>query len=585
MGRILFDVTELSRRGTRHSVWSFERVIVSKSTAAPNQLASVRRFFGSTPFSIALISVLVLATALAVWLPQHQSPQFYNANFAFLGAEQIQRFGLDQVFSSSWFLALVLLLLLSSCYAILRHYKPIVRELRDWRDQVKHQSLLHSRQHVQWRVAGDAETLLNSAARTLKQHGFQSRVYVDEQRALLSARAGHRSRLGLLLCHVGIACVCVALLGNGLYQGRSTSPELPPPSTQPISSRAYLDLQVRSLAGSETLSLEAWPLQGQPLSEQDVRLQQGRVVIVSKQGATQEPLDYSDFEPLADDQLGEQAPAVVFWLHRSGKEPIQYISYLQPVDLAGGLQAHRAGQRSSVDAKFQYLALPTDTRGTLDRFVTLLTKLTSHDRVTAYAREAVDAQGQLPQDDPRLQLAARMGELLDLYLQQGAAGLDADIRDKVPQAQQAPVRALTQRLLETVLLYAYQDVLLEEGVEVMTDFDRQWLRHAVQALAGIQRHGSPFFLQFQGSTPYAAQGSIVSYLAASVAAFGIGCLIAGLLMQFCLRPRRLWVSLLQGGEHELIFAGFEAGEKKPFAQEFASMADALKSALDSHQGK
>ena len=533
-------------------------VVVSKITTVVSRQVSRLRFLGSTPFSITLLLVLAIIAVLA----------------ALLGKSATESIG---------FLLLVLALFVSSVVALQKKWASIVSEMRDWRENVKHKSLLHSRYNVQWQAVGSSDLILGGAARTLKQHGYQTRVNREKKRALISARAGLWSRVGFLLCHFAIVILCLAALLNSGLISRFFSPESDQPSSRQSSAyKNYVESKVVLPTRAEQLDFKVWSLRSEALAEENLLGRTDGFEFEASSDSAQGVIEYSGFRWLDSEQAPlttaleqRSGAAVVFWQKKAADQTIEFISYLEPVD-KDGIQVFVSGSRPNSQSDFKFVYFPADARVSSDRFITFLHKLQRNDLVVAYAREVVDEQRSLAQGDPRLQMVESMGDLLELFLQQGFNGVDKDIADKVPAAQQSSVRALTNRLLQTVMLYAYQDILLEEGKETLDDFDERWLKQAVQSLEGLYQYGSPLYLQLQGVEPVASQdGQLARIVSLTCLVLGLAMLLIGLAMQHFLRPRRLWVSLCLDSQ-QLIFAGFESQEKNSFSEEFDVMAAELK---------
>jgi cytochrome c biogenesis protein len=158
---------------------------------------------------VMLLAIAVFSIAGTV-IEQGQSPAFYQANypehpalFGFLTWKVIQVVGLDHVYRTWWFLALLILFGTSLTACTFTRQLPALKAARRWKfyDQ--------PRQFQKLALSAEFEnTSLNSLPEILQKRKYK---VFQEQDNILYARKGIVGRIGPIIVHIGIV---LTLLGS-----------------------------------------------------------------------------------------------------------------------------------------------------------------------------------------------------------------------------------------------------------------------------------------------------------------------------------------------------------------------------------
>ncbi|MFN6570739.1 cytochrome c biogenesis protein [Dendronalium sp. ChiSLP03b] len=162
--------------------------------------------------AIALLLLIALFSVSGTVIEQGQSPAFYQANypehpalFGFLTWKVIQVVGLDHVYRTWWFLALLILFGTSLSACTFTRQLPALKAARRWKYYEE------PRQFQKLALSAELETgSINSLKEILQKRRYK---VFQEKDGILYARKGIVGRIGPIVVHVGI----VAILLGGIW--------------------------------------------------------------------------------------------------------------------------------------------------------------------------------------------------------------------------------------------------------------------------------------------------------------------------------------------------------------------------------
>lgn len=163
-------------------------------------------FLSSMRFAVALLSVLAIASIIGTVLQQNQSKQNYVVKFGTFWAEIFDFLGLFDVYASSWFIVIMLFLVLSTSLCLWRNIPTFLREMRSFRTQITAQSLANMK------FAATISGSLNPdvANRYLNIQGFKTKILMrDDGGMLIAAKKGNLNKWGYIFAHVAIIVICL----------------------------------------------------------------------------------------------------------------------------------------------------------------------------------------------------------------------------------------------------------------------------------------------------------------------------------------------------------------------------------------
>ncbi|MGV0108501.1 Cytochrome c biogenesis protein CcsB [Nostoc sp. DSM 114160] len=164
--------------------------------------------------AIALLLLIAIFSSTGTVIEQGQSPAFYQANypehpalFGFLTWKVIQVVGLDHVYRTWWFLALLILFGTSLTACSFTRQLPALKAAQRWKYYEE------PRQFQKLALSAELDTAsLNSLSEILQKHHYK--IFPNQEKTnLLYARKGIVGRIGPIIVHIGI----VAILLGGIW--------------------------------------------------------------------------------------------------------------------------------------------------------------------------------------------------------------------------------------------------------------------------------------------------------------------------------------------------------------------------------
>ncbi|MHC0062031.1 cytochrome c biogenesis protein [Nostoc sp. UIC 10890] len=164
--------------------------------------------------AIALLLLIAIFSSTGTVIEQGQSPAFYQANypehpalFGFLTWKVIQVVGLDHVYRTWWFLALLILFGTSLTACSFTRQLPALKAAQRWKYYEE------PRQFQKLALSAELDHgSLDSLNQILQKHRYK--IFPDQEKAnLLYARKGIVGRIGPIIVHIGI----VAILLGGIW--------------------------------------------------------------------------------------------------------------------------------------------------------------------------------------------------------------------------------------------------------------------------------------------------------------------------------------------------------------------------------
>ncbi|MCL2590651.1 MAG: cytochrome c biogenesis protein ResB [Betaproteobacteria bacterium] len=171
----------------------------------------------SMRFAISLLTILAIASLIGTVVQQEQPANAYLQQFGQFWDPIFSRLGLYAVYSSSWFIAILAFLVLSTTLCIIRQFTPMVREIRGFREHAREASLRHFAHRASFEPTLPPEERSGAATAYLARTGFRFRVNDHADSTLIAAKKGSLGRIGYFLAHGSIVLICLGgLLDSNL---------------------------------------------------------------------------------------------------------------------------------------------------------------------------------------------------------------------------------------------------------------------------------------------------------------------------------------------------------------------------------
>ncbi len=174
------------------------------------KISQVLNWLSSLKIAILLLLVIAVSCAAGTLIPQQESNQFYYDNFnknPFLGiinANILLLFEFDHVYTSFWFLFLLIWLGLALSVCSFRRQLPILKSALNWIDY-KSPRQIAKLSIAQTIVTNNCSKSLEKIKLNLKKQGWS----VKETDGRIAARQGVIGRLGPILIHLGMILLMI----------------------------------------------------------------------------------------------------------------------------------------------------------------------------------------------------------------------------------------------------------------------------------------------------------------------------------------------------------------------------------------
>jgi cytochrome c biogenesis protein len=168
-------------------------------------------------FAISLLTVLAIASIIGTVLKQSEPYANYIMQFGQFWFQTFEMLGLYDVYHSSWFLAILAFLILSTSLCIYRNTPLMLREMRSFREHATETSLRAFSHQAEYASTLPADALSQRLGHYLQGQGFRARIGAPNADGdiLIAAKAGSYHRIGYILTHTAIVVICIGGLIDG----------------------------------------------------------------------------------------------------------------------------------------------------------------------------------------------------------------------------------------------------------------------------------------------------------------------------------------------------------------------------------
>ncbi|WP_153161429.1 cytochrome c biogenesis protein ResB [Zoogloea sp. 1C4] len=180
----------------------------SNSRALYELLSSMR-------FAISLLTILGIASIIGTVLKQNEPYNNYLNQFGPFWFPIFEKLGLYAVYNSVWFLTILAFLVISTSVCIVRQTRPMLLDMRSFREHAKENSLAQFQHHDRVPCALPTAEAQALASAYLTRAGFTARSNARGDGVLLAAKQGSWSRIGYFLAHSAIVLICLGGLLDG----------------------------------------------------------------------------------------------------------------------------------------------------------------------------------------------------------------------------------------------------------------------------------------------------------------------------------------------------------------------------------
>ena len=180
--------------------------------------------------AITLLVALSIAAVIGTVLQQNQAYTDYVLKFGPFWFDVFNQLGLYDVYSSSWFLFILFFLVLSTSTCIYRNAPKMLREMREYRQNIQLKTLENYSNSHTYQIAHSMEDVQHVVEKIFPLNGYSARLKEGDDYTLIAGMKGAGSRLGYVLTHLAIVLVCIGGLidGNAILKAREMLGQLTP---------------------------------------------------------------------------------------------------------------------------------------------------------------------------------------------------------------------------------------------------------------------------------------------------------------------------------------------------------------------
>jgi cytochrome c biogenesis protein len=167
----------------------------------------------SMRFAISLLTIVAIASVIGTVLKQNEPMPNYVNQFGPFWFEVFAKLGLYNVYTSWWFLLILVFLIVSTALCVVRNAPKMVRDMRSWREHVREESLRNFHHKAEWTAPVTGTLLAAQTAERLRHAGYAVKLVDKDGGTLVAAKKGAGNKFGYIFAHTAII---VILLGGML---------------------------------------------------------------------------------------------------------------------------------------------------------------------------------------------------------------------------------------------------------------------------------------------------------------------------------------------------------------------------------
>jgi cytochrome c biogenesis protein len=165
--------------------------------------------------AVTLLVAVAIAAVIGTVLKQNQPYADYVLKFGPFWFEIFKALDLYDVYSSSWFLAILIFLVISTGVCVYHNTPRILKDMRDFHEHARLASLQRLAHHAQWQSGQPLQSSSDYVSALLRHKHYRIKRLDTKDGLLIAARKGAGSRLGYIFTHAAIIIICLGGLLDG----------------------------------------------------------------------------------------------------------------------------------------------------------------------------------------------------------------------------------------------------------------------------------------------------------------------------------------------------------------------------------
>lgn len=160
-------------------------------------------------FAISLLVLIAIASIIGTVLHQNEPLPNYINQFGPFWFEVFRDLSLYGLYTSWWFLLVMVFLVSSTSLCLIRNAPKMVKDMRSWRDNVREQSLHNFAHKAEWHSAQSRTALAQRLQHDIGRRGYQTKIVDKTDATLITAKKGAANKLGYIFAHSAIIIILV----------------------------------------------------------------------------------------------------------------------------------------------------------------------------------------------------------------------------------------------------------------------------------------------------------------------------------------------------------------------------------------
>lgn len=176
----------------------------------------VYELLSSMRFAVSLLTLLGIASMIGTILKQNEPYTNYIIKFGQFWFEMFEMLGLLDVYHATWFLIILLFLVVSTTLCVIRNAPLMIKEWQVYKEHATEKSLRLFGHQASFHATQSTAQLQTDLSAFLSTERYQFKTRLQENGdVLIAAKLGTHQRLGYIFTHVAIVVICFGGLLDG----------------------------------------------------------------------------------------------------------------------------------------------------------------------------------------------------------------------------------------------------------------------------------------------------------------------------------------------------------------------------------
>ena len=172
-------------------------------------LADAVELVSSMRFAITMLVMIAIAAILGTVVTQGEPMPHYVNQFGPFWFEVFKKLGLYAIYSAWWFILILVLLIASTTFCIIRNAPKMVKDMRSWRENVREVSLRNFHHKTEWVAPLSRAALAQQTVLRLVHAGYSAKIVEKDNGTLVAAKKGAANKFGYIFAHSSIIIILV----------------------------------------------------------------------------------------------------------------------------------------------------------------------------------------------------------------------------------------------------------------------------------------------------------------------------------------------------------------------------------------